>query len=65
MRNYTNHENWGTSTIFDEKDIQNLIPSIKKSYDIMKQAVKNNINTGWFSLTPREHLEEGEETEEV
>ncbi|MDP4039955.1 MAG: DUF5655 domain-containing protein [Candidatus Pacearchaeota archaeon] len=65
VRNYTNHENWGTSTIFNEKDIENLIPSIRKSYEIMKQAVKDNINTGWFALTPREHLEEENEGDET
>ena len=61
VKNYTNHWNWGTSTIFNEKDIKNLMPSIKKSYDIMKGAIKENINTGWFALSPREHLEEDEE----
>src|SRR3989344_9392156 len=65
VRNYTNHENWGTSTIFNEKDIENLMPSIRKSYEIMKQAVKDNINTGWFALTPREHLEEENEGDET
>lgn len=65
FRNYTNHENWGTSTIFNEKDLENLMPSIKKSYEIMKKAVRDNINTGWFALTPREHLEEEESEEEL
>jgi len=65
VRNYTNHENWGTSTIFNEKDIENLMLSIRKSYEIMKQAVKDNINTGWFALTPREHLEEENEGDET
>ena len=61
VRSYTNHENWGTSTIFNEKDIEKLMPSIKQSYEIMKQAVKDNINTDWFALTSREHLEEENE----
>lgn len=65
VRNYTNHENWGTSTIFNERDIENLMPSIKQSYEIMKRAVKDNINTGWFALTPREHLEEENEGEKT
>lgn len=65
VRNYTNHENWGTSTIFNEKDMKNLMPSIKQSHEIMKQAVKDNINTGWFALTPREHLEEESEDDET
>ena len=64
VRNYTNHENWGTTTIFNEQDIQKLIPIIKHSYEIMKKAVKDNINTGWFALTPKEHLEEENENEE-
>ena len=64
-RNYTNHENLGTSTIFNEKDINKLTPSIRKSYEIMKQAVKDNINTGWFALTAREHLEEENEGDET
>ena len=26
-------------------------------------AIKESINTGWFALSPREHLEEGEDEE--
>lgn len=61
IRNYTNHENWGATTLFNEGDIQKLIPILNQSYEIIKQAVKDNINTGWFAVTSREHLEEDEE----
>jgi predicted transport protein len=61
IKNFTNHENWGTTTIFNEKDIKEIILSLKQSYDVMKEAIKENINTGWFALSPGEHLEEDEE----
>ncbi len=61
VKNYTNHENWGTSTVFNEKDITELMLSINQSYKIMKESIKENINTGWFALSPREHLDEGVE----
>lgn len=63
IKNYTNHENWGTATIFNDKELLKLVPSIKRSYQIMKEAIKENINTGWFALSPREHVEEEEENE--
>jgi len=61
VKNYTKHENWGTSTVFNEKDITELMLSINQSYKIMKESIKENINTGWFALSPREHLDEGVE----
>ena len=64
FNNVKNHENWGKITLDNEKELHPLLESIKKSYEIMKKAVEDNINTGWFALTPKEHLEEDEEMED-
>ncbi len=63
IRNIKNHENWGVARVGNEKELLEIIPSLKQSYKIMKKAVGDNINTGWFALTPKEHLEE--ENEEI
>ncbi len=61
VRNIKNHQNWGRIIIKSDKDLDVAMNAILKSHSIMKEAVKNNINTGWFALTPRDHLEEDEE----
>ncbi len=62
VKNVKNHENWGNFSINSEIDLSWCMDSIKKSYEIMKKAIKENINTGWFAKTPKEKL--GEELEE-
>jgi predicted transport protein len=56
VRNIKYHENWGTLKIKTEKDIPTAVEAIKKSYEIIKQAIKDNINTGWYAATPKEKL---------
>ncbi|HLD15394.1 MAG TPA: DUF5655 domain-containing protein [Candidatus Nanoarchaeia archaeon] len=65
VENVNSHENWGVLRIANDKDLDKALISIKKSFSLMKEAVKENINTGWYALTPREHLEEDEESGEM
>lgn len=63
--NIKNHENWGRMIIKSEKHLDEAMNAIRQSYQIMKDAVKNNINTGWFAVTPKDHLEEEGEEETI
>lgn len=50
------HENWGRIRIKTEKDLSIAIEAIKSSHAIMKNAIKDNINTGWYAVTPKEKM---------
>ncbi len=67
VNNIKNHENWGHTSIRSEKDLDKVLNAVKKSYQIMKVAIKNNINTGWYAKSKdiEEGEENGEESEEV
>lgn len=54
VQNVKNHENWGTINIHNREELDDAIPAIKKSLEYMREAVKNNKNTGWYAVTPRE-----------
>lgn len=54
--NILNHKNWGRTTIHSEQELQNIIPSLRKSFEIMKNAESEGINTGWYALTPSEKM---------
>lgn len=56
VKNIRFHENWGKIRIENESDLKIAITAIKKSYELMKQAIKENINTGWYAVTPKEKL---------
>ena len=56
VKNIRYHENWGELKIKSEKDLEETIANIKKSYSLIKQAIKDNINTGWYAVTPKEKL---------
>lgn len=57
VENIKNHENWGEIRIGSEKDISVVIGAIKASYGLIKQAIKDNINTGWYAITPKSVLD--------
>ena len=63
VENIRNHTNWGRILLKSDKDFDKVISAIKRSYEIMKKAVKENINTGWFAKTPKDIVESGEFTE--
>lgn len=56
VKNIKFHENWGELKIKGEKDLAKAIEAIKLSYDLIRQAIKDNINTGWYAVTPKEKL---------
>lgn len=56
VKKIKDHENWGIIRIKTEKDLQIAIEAIKKSYLIMKSAIRDNINTGWYAVTPKEKM---------
>lgn len=50
------HENWGIVRITTQKDLDIALDAIKSSHKIMKKAIHDNINTGWYAVTPKEKL---------
>lgn len=56
VKNIKYHENWGEIKIKSEKDVFVIVEAVKKSHELMKQAIKDNINTGWYAVTPKEKL---------
>ena len=56
VKNIKYHENWGEARIRNEKDLLKVIEYIKISYGLIRQAIKDNINTGWYAVTPKEKM---------
>jgi len=50
------HENWGIIRVKTEKDIPVSVAAIRKSHELIKKAIEDNINTGWYAVTPKEKL---------
>ena len=56
FENVPNHENWGRATIHNTKELNNILPSLKESFKLMKLAEKEGINTGWYAVTPESKM---------
>jgi len=56
FENIPNHENWGRTTIHNEEELQKIVLSLRNSFEIMKKAEDDGINTGWYALTPQEKM---------
>ena len=56
VKNIKFHENWGEFRIKSERDLASAIASIRESFSLIRQAIKDNINTGWYAVTPKEKL---------
>ena len=56
FENIPNHENWSRTTIHNENELTSIVPSLKESFDIMKKAEEEGINTGWYAITPEEKM---------
>lgn len=54
VKNIKYHENWGEFRIKSKKDLLGAIKNIKESYELIKKAIKDNINTGWYAVTSKE-----------
>jgi len=65
VKNIKNHTNWGEIHLRSNKDFGKVVNAVKRSHEIMKEAVKNNINTGWYAKTPKEVKEEETTLESV
>jgi len=63
VKNIKNHENWGRVSIGNKSQIPTTISAINRSFQLMKEAIENNKNTGWYALTPREKLTESTDVE--
>jgi len=50
------HENWGIIRIRNEIDLIVAVDAIKLSHSIIRKAIRENINTGWYAVTPKEKL---------
>jgi len=54
VQNIRNHENWGTLHVHNKNELAIAISAIKESFEYIREAIKNNENTGWYALTPKE-----------
>lgn len=52
-------DKWGGIRVKSEVDLDKILPVVKKSYQLIKETIKNNEPTGWYAK-----LEEEEEEEE-
>ncbi|MDH5186372.1 MAG: hypothetical protein OEW70_04830 [candidate division WOR-3 bacterium] len=53
---------WGRLHIRDEKQLEKAIPVLKRSYELIKDAIKNNEATGWYAGIEEDTEEEGDES---
>lgn len=53
VQNIKDHENWGKITVKGKEDLSKAVLAIKRSFELMKQALRENKNTGWYALTRR------------
>ena len=56
VKNIKDHENWGTLHIDKQKELPQSLEAIKQSFELIKEAIQNSENTGWYALTPREKI---------
>jgi predicted transport protein len=54
VQNIKDHENWGTLHIHNKKELEIAISAIAQSFHYIREAIKNNENTGWYALTPKD-----------
>lgn len=50
------HENWGEIRIKTVKDIDKAMKAVRQSFEAIREAIKENINTGWYAVTPKEKM---------
>lgn len=62
VNNVKNHPNWGIITIKSESELNKVMGAIKESHEIMKGAINDNINTGWFAKTTKENFDDDDQT---
>lgn len=55
VQNIKYHENWGSLSVRNKEDLPIAFTAVEKSFHFIREAVKNNENTGWYALTPKEN----------
>lgn len=53
---------WGKLHLRDERQLEEMAPILARSYALIRQAIKDNEPTGWYSVPVEEAEEESEET---
>jgi len=51
--NVKDHENWGKISVNDKNDLPRTVSAIRISFELVREAIKNNKNTGWYALSPK------------
>lgn len=52
---------WGVIKLNSDKELPQVLEAVKKSYQLIKEAIKNNEPTGWYAKIEEEIEEETEE----
>lgn len=52
---------WGRIHVRDEKQLERILPLLKKSYDLIKEAIRKNEPTGWYADIEKETDEAGDD----
>jgi len=48
---------WGWMRLDDDKDLPKVLEAVKRSYQLIKEAIKNNERTGWYAKVEAEEKE--------
>lgn len=56
VENINDHENWGIVRVKTEADLDVVSAAIKRSHQMIKAAISEGINTGWYAVTPKSKL---------
>ena len=52
VKNYKKHPMWGVTYLREAEDIDRTIKIIEQSFKLMRKAISDNINTGWYAKIP-------------
>jgi hypothetical protein len=55
---------WGRIHLREEKQLEAVVASIRKSYALIREAIKNNETTGWYAALEEDDAEEDVESTE-
>ena len=58
VQNIGGRENWGKLRLTDESQLPSAIAAVRESFEIMREAVKENRNTGWHALKKRQPIDQ-------
>lgn len=58
VKNYKKHPMWGVTYLRKMDDLDKTMEIMKRSFNLIREAIKNNINTGWYAKLPKYTLVE-------